>query len=171
MASTGTRSVVHRGATAAAVLVVLSTVFFGNPRSVGATTGPTYLLPPSHFYVPKKVEHLYRGQYLIKHVVPGSGLRGGALGIEVTAYHSLYGLAQFYGYDSKGYQSTWVSTLYYFHRMAHGLMTIDLLGPAGRPYLGKLYVHRAKNGDLRGQIQLGKHGKKYAIVWHKISNR
>lgn len=171
MAGAGMIGIMRRGVAAATVATALATVVFGNTRSVEATTGPTYLLPPSHFYVPKKLERLYTGQYLVKHVVQGSRLSGGALGIELTAYHSLYGLAQFYGYDSRGYQTSWVSTLYYFHRMAHGLMVVDLLGPAGRPFLGRLYVHRMKNGDLRGQIQLGKHGKKYAILWHKISNR
>ena len=48
-------------------------------------------------------------------------------------------------------------------------MTIDLVGPAGRPLLGRLFVSRNKHGDLVGQIELGQ--KRYSLSWRKISTR
>jgi hypothetical protein len=48
-------------------------------------------------------------------------------------------------------------------------MNIDLLAPAGRLLLGRLFVSRDKHGDLVGQITLGP--KRYVISWRKISTR
>lgn len=139
--------------------------------TAGATTGPSYFLPKKHPKVNNKLELLYRGQYILRNAAKPVRITGGALGVEINQNGALYGVGQFYGFDKGGYQDSWVSTLYYFQARKGGVMTVDLLGPTGKPYLGKMYLHRKKNGDLYGEIQLGKRGKRYAIAWHKISNR
>jgi hypothetical protein len=111
----------------------------------------------------------YRGQYILTAVTRSAHLSGGALGIEINDRGDLYGVGQFYGYDAQGEQASWVATLYNFHPARHGIMTIDLLAPAGRLVLGRLLVSRDKHGDLVGQITLGR--KRYSISWHKISTR
>ena len=138
------------------------------PGQAVATTGPTYFLPPARYHV-GKLARLYRGQYILQSVARGARLSGAAIGIEVNERGDLYGLAQFYGYDAQGYQTSWVATLYNFHPVAHGLMIIDVLGQTGWPLLGHLVVSRTKQGDLVGQIDLG--GRRYAIRWHKFSTQ
>lgn len=140
-----------------------------SPESASATTGPTHFLPKSHYKVAHKYELPYVGQYLLKRVDRRARLSGGAMGMEISQQGYLYGVGQFYGYDSHGYQTSWTATLYNFRKGWHGEMIIDLLGPTGRPLLGRLMLKRAKNGDLSGKIQLGR--SKYWITWHKISNR
>jgi hypothetical protein len=88
------------------------------------------------------------------------------MGIEVN-HGFLFGFAQFYGYDLEGNQTLWVNSLYNFHLTQRGVMVIDLLGPGGRPILGRLFVTRTRQGDLHGQIELSL--GTYAISWHKVS--
>jgi hypothetical protein len=134
-----------------------------------ATTGPTYFLPPARYHVASRLALRYRGQYILATVARSARLSGGALGIEINDRGDLYGVSQFYGYDARGEQASWVATLYNFHPARHGIMTIDLLAPGGRLLLGHLVVSRTKHGDLVGQIELGP--KRYAISWRKISTR
>jgi hypothetical protein len=139
------------------------------PRQASATTGATYFLPPARYHVASRLARLYRGQYVLKTVARSTHLSGGALGIEINDRGDLYGVGQFYGYDARGEQTSWVATLYNFHPGRHAIMTIDLVGPAGRPLLGRLFVSRNKHGDLVGQIELGQ--KRYSLSWRKISTR
>jgi hypothetical protein len=111
----------------------------------------------------------YRGQYILTTVAHTAHLSGGALGVEINERGDLYGVGQFYGYDGRGEQASWVATLYNFHPARHGTMIVDLLAPAGRLLLGHLFVSRDKHGDLVGQIELGP--KRYSISWRKISTR
>ncbi len=135
-----------------------------------ATTGPTQFLPNSPYRVANKYVPLYRGQYLLKTVARAARLSGAALGVEVNTKGYLAGVGQFYGYDAQGSQTSWTATLYNFHLTSHNrTMVIDLLAPAGRLLLGRLYVQRTNKGDLNGQIQLGR--ERYTISWHKFSNR
>jgi hypothetical protein len=138
------------------------------PCDVSATTGPTQFLPTTKYKVQNKVELLYTGQYVLKTVASGARLSGGAMGIEIDDNSgALYGVAQFYGYDQSGQQSTWVGTLYNFHQAGKQLMVIDILAPSGKPVLGRLFLTRSRQGDLSGQIQLP--GGKFSIIWHKLS--
>lgn len=134
-----------------------------------ATTGPTQFLPKPRYKVANKAELPYVGQYIFKKADKKAHLSGGAMGMEIDNQGYLYGVGQFYGYDSHGYQTSWTATLYNFRKGRHGEMIIDLLGPTGRPLLGREMLSRAKNGDLSGKIQFGR--SKYGISWHKINNR
>jgi hypothetical protein len=142
----------------------------GVPGHVSATTGPTQFLPAPKFKIAGNLEAAYIGQYILKSVAPGSRLSGGALGVEIDDNSgALVGVAQFYGYDAQGQQTVWVATMYNFHLVK---LTIDLVGPSGKPLLGRLYVARnTSTGDLTGSISLGNSTQKYSIVWHKISSK
>jgi len=111
----------------------------------------------------------YKGQYVLKSAAPAARLRGGALGIEPNDRGFLTGIGQFYGYDAKGQQSTWTATLYNFHLTKAHVMIFDLLTPAGASLMGRIFVTRAKSGDIAGQIELS--NGRFAIKWHKISSR
>jgi hypothetical protein len=139
------------------------------PNIASATTGPTKFLPSSKFKINNKIELLYKGQYVLRSVASAARLSGGAMGIEINDSGFLYGVAQFYGYDQQGHQSTWVGTLYNFHQTAKQVMIVDVLGPTGKPLLARLFLSRAKSGDMTGQIELP-YGR-FAISWHKLSTR
>jgi hypothetical protein len=142
------------------------------PGHVSATTGPTQFLPAPKFKVSGSLEAKFIGQYILKSVAPQSRLSGGAIGVEVDDNNgSLVGVAQFYGYDAQGQQTVWVATMYNFHELKGGQVVIDLVGPAGKPLLGRLYVTRNTAGDLIGSISLGSSTQKFPIVWHKISSK
>jgi hypothetical protein len=145
----------------------------GVPGHVSATTGPTQFLPAPKFKVSNALEAQFVGQYILKSVAPASRLSGGALGVEVDDDNgALVGVAQFYGYDAQGQQTVWVATMYDFHLVKAGEIDIDLVGPSGKPLLGRLYVTRNKTtGDLTGSISLGASTQKFSIVWHKISSK
>jgi hypothetical protein len=152
-----------------ALLGLVGCLLAPGPGHASATTGATYFLPPARYHVKSKIELLYRGQYILQTAVKAARLSGGALGIEINDRGDLYGVGQFYGYDARGEQTSWVATLYNFHPVRHGIMIIDLVGPAGRPLLGRMFVSRNKHGDLVGQIELEQ--KTYSISWRKISTR
>jgi hypothetical protein len=98
-------------------------------------------------------------------------LNGGAFGIEIDADSGyLVGIAQFFGYDPNGDQSVWVADLYNFHPTKSGKMIIDLVGPTGVPLFGRLYLTRSKDGNLVGQITLGKSPTRYAISIEKLNS-
>jgi hypothetical protein len=140
------------------------------PGHVSATTGPTQFLPAPKFKVSGSLEAKFIGQYILKTVAPASRLSGGAIGVEVDDDNgSLVGVAQFYGYDAQGQQTVWVATMYNFHELKSGKVAIDLVGPAGKPLLGRLNVTRNAAGDLIGNISLGNSSTQYAITWHKIN--
>jgi hypothetical protein len=138
------------------------------PGRASATTGPSDYLPKSKFTVASRIEHQYTGQYVFVSAGKGSLLTGGAMGVEVSADGYLYGVAQFYGYDTSGSRSLWTAVLYNFHQV-NQQMQLDILAPTGYPRLGNLSVRRAANGDLRGQIHLA--NGMFSIRWHKISSR
>jgi hypothetical protein len=160
-----------------ASIVVGAALLFGGlalgvPGHVSATTGPTQFLPAPKFKVSNALEAEFVGQYILKSVAPQSRLSGGALGVEVDDDNgSLVGVAQFYGYDAQGQQTVWVATMYNFHEMKSGQVTIDLVGPSGKPLLGRLLVKRSTTGDLLGTISLGSAPQQYAITWRKISSK
>jgi hypothetical protein len=152
-----------------AILGVLLFPAFGLVGPAGATTGPTKFLADSRYKVPSGLAGRFIGQYILKSAAKGARLSGGAMGIEVNDHGFLYGVGQFYGYDTQGHKSTWTATLYNFRQSKTQVMTYDLLGPGGSALLGRISVSRTKSGDLAGQIQFS--NGHFAIAWHKISSR
>jgi len=155
-----------------AIFCLAAIVLASGPGTASATTGPTRLLSKPKFFVNLKLAALYRGQYVLKSIGQAARIRDAAMGIEINEYNWMYGVAQFYGYDNQGFQSSWVSTLYNFHSLPSNRMNIDLLGPTGRPFLGELYLTRQKNGDLVGRILLGHlGGRTYKVSFRKVNSR
>jgi hypothetical protein len=139
------------------------------PDRVSATTGPSQFLPAPKYKVKNKTELLYTGQYVVKSVAKGARLSGGSMGIEINDDNgALYGIAQFYGYDQVGEQSTWVGSLYNFHLLKTKVMNIQVLAPSGRPVLATLALSRTAKGDLTGKIRLS--NGSFAITWQKLTS-
>ena len=151
------------------VVTLLGVLFMSGPPRASATTGDTYVLPPSRYKVPSRLFPLYHGRYSLVSVGKGSRIVYAGGFITVNNYHDLYGAFVFYGYDNQGLKSSWINLLYDFRLARHGVMVIKLYGWGG-PSLGMLFVTRTKRGDLVGQIQL-LNSKKYAISFHKDSNK
>ncbi|MGH2387196.1 MAG: hypothetical protein ACRDIE_03255 [Chloroflexota bacterium] len=155
---------------ALAVLGLSGATGIAVPGRVSATTGPTQFLPAPKYKVNNKTELLYKGQYVLKSVAKGARLNGGAMGIEINDDDgALYGIAQFYGYDRAGEQSTWVGSLYNFQLLKTKVMNIEVLAPSGRPVLAKLALSRTAKGDLTGKIHLS--NGTFAITWQKLTSR
>ena len=152
-----------------AVVALAGFLLLSGPPRVSATTGDTYVLPPSRFKVPSALFPLYHGRYSLVSVGKGAKIVYAQGFITVNNYHDLYGAMVFYGYDAQGLKSTWINLLYDFRLAQHGVMVISLYGWGG-PSLGTLFVTRTKRGDLVGQIRL-LNGKKYPISFHKDSNK
>ncbi len=134
-----------------------------------ATTGPSSNLP-STYKVSSKFAQQFVGQYILKSVPAAAHLQSAALGVEVNNNGFLYGIGQFYGYDTSGSQSSWVATLYHFHQTGKAQMTIDLLVPSTvSNLLGRLFVAPPKHNILSGKIQIGAHT--YPVSFRHISSR
>src|SRR5438067_10093949 len=152
-----------------AVVALAGFLLLSAPPRASATTGDTYVLPPSRYKVPSSLYHLYRGRYSMESVAKGAKIIYASGFITVNNYHDLYGAMEFYGYDDQGMKNAWINLLYDFRLTQHRMMVIKLYGWGG-PSLGMLFMTRTKRGDLVGQIQL-LNGKKYAISFHKDSNK
>jgi hypothetical protein len=126
-------------------------------------------MPAAHYRVDRALTQLYCGQYVLTTAARSARLSGGTLQIAVNAAGYLYGVAEFYGYDAQGYQSSLVAALWNFHLTAPSVMSIDLLSLMTWVPLGRLVVHRSSGGDLSGRLALGTHSD--AISWHKLANR
>ena len=132
-----------------------------------ATTGPSANLPAT-YKVSSKFGQQFVGQYILKSVPAAAHLQSAAMGVEVGDNGFLYGVGQFYGYDTSGAQSSWVATLYHFHQTGKAQMTIDLLAPATvSSVLGRLFVAPPKNSILSGKIQIGT--RTYPVSFRQIS--
>ena len=152
-----------------AVVALAGFLLLSGPAHVSATTGDTYVLPPSRYKVPSALFPLYHGRYSLTSVGKGARIVYAGGFISTNNYHALYGAFVFYGYDNQGLKSSWINLLYDFRLAQHGVMVISLYGWGG-PSLGTLFVTRTKRGDLVGQIRL-RNGKKYPISFHKDSNK
>jgi signal peptidase I len=151
------------------VVTLLGVLFMSRPPRVSATTGDTYVLPPSRYKVSSALFPLYHGKYSLVSVGKGSRIAYAGGFISTNNYHDLYGAFVFYGYDNQGLKTSWINILYDFRQMRNGEMAITLWG-WGSPPLGTLYVKRTPRGDLVGRIRL-LNGKSYPISFHKDSNR
>ena len=159
----------RNGATTLFATCLLAGSMFGGARVAHATTGPSANLPPT-FKVGSKFAAQFVGQYTLKSVPFASHIKSAALGVEVNDSGFLYGIGQFYGYDTAGSQSSWVATLYHFHQTGKAQMTIDLLAPAtASNLLGRLIVAPPSHNVLAGKLTL--EGRSYPIVFRRISTR
>lgn len=160
----------YSGHTVYALRLVVAIVLLGGLlplqgiRSASATTGPS-VPQPARYHVAANLARPYRGQYNMTMVARAARLRQGSMAIEINELGYLEGVAQFYGYDTHGYQTSWVAHLYDFQLVRHGVMIIALYAPTGAPLLGRLFVTRRPTGDLTGQIELDR--QRYTIDWHK----
>jgi hypothetical protein len=152
-----------------------------------ATTGDTYVLPPSKYVLPPELISRYSGSYHMTHAAPGSRLSSADMFITVNAYDSMYGGGQFYGYDNTGAQDSWTNLLYDFHlvtpsgatvtpvpwttpaQVARDRLVITLFG-WGSPSLGTLTLTRAPSGDLAGTIVLYGQARAYPVTFHRIGS-
>ena len=152
-----------------AVVALAGVLLLSGPAHVSATTGDTYVLPPSRYKVPSALFPLYHGRYSLASVGKDAQIVYAGGFISTNNYHDLYGAFVFYGYDKQGLKSSWINLLYDFHQLRNGEMAITLWG-WGSPPLGTLYVKRTSRGDLVGRIRM-LNGKSYPISFHKDSNK
>jgi hypothetical protein len=150
-----------------------------------ATTGDSYVLPPSKYVLPPELITRYYGSYHMTRAAPGSKLYAADMFITANAYGSMYGGGQFYGYDETGTQDSWTNLLYDFRfatpsgatvtpdpwttpaQVARDRLVITLYG-WGSPSLGTLTLTRAPTGDLAGTIVLYGQARAYPVAFHRI---
>jgi len=169
---------------AASALATLMPPSVPSAAAAPATTGDTYVLPPSKFVLPPELISRYFGSYHMTHAGPGSKLYAADMFITTNAYGNLYGGGQFYGYDDAGAQDSWTNLLYDFHfvtpsgvtvtpapwtppaQVAADRLVITLFG-WGSPSLGTLTLTRAPAGDLAGTIRLYGQSRAYPIAFRR----
>jgi hypothetical protein len=170
----------------AAAAGALPLALAGPPASgAPATTGDSYVLPPSRYVLPPELISRYFGSYHMTSASPGARLSSADLFITTNAYGDLYGGSQFYGYDSTGTQTSWTNLLYDFHlitasgaavtpdpwtppaQVAADRVMITLYG-WGSPSLGTLTLTRKPDGDLTGTIRLYGQSRGYPVTFHRI---
>jgi hypothetical protein len=148
--------------------LLLGLLLVVHPSAAFATTGPN-MPTPARYKVPLRLAQPYRGQYSMVMADRGARFTDGAMAIDLNAIDYLYGVIEFRGYDSRGDRTSWVTSLYDFHLVAHGRMLVNLYPPGtDTVLLGRMSVTRLANGDLMGWITLDRHS--YATRWHKNLN-
>jgi hypothetical protein len=147
------------------IALLLGLLLVVHPSAAFATTGPNSPTP-ARYKVPLRLAQPYRGQYSMVPIARGARFTDGAMAIDLNAIDYLYGVIELRGYDSRGYRTSWVTSLYDFHLVAHSRMLVNLYPPGtDTVLLGRMSVTRLANGDLMGWITLGR--PSYAIRWHK----
>jgi hypothetical protein len=135
------------------------------------TGGLPYLLPShfpaSAFPVSSAMQAQYRGQYTLKSIDQRTRLISGTIQITTEPNGSLLGLVNFYGYDSQGFQTSWLAVLYNFQPLAHNRMSVQLFTTTGQDLQDRLIVSRDAHGNLAGQLTMD--GQQYAIKWQKTA--
>jgi hypothetical protein len=182
----GRGRLLRRAATTAALTAVAAPSLVLGGGTGSATTGDSYVLPPSQYVLPMTVIKPYVGSYRIAKVAKASRLYAANVFIGQNSYHDMYGGGVFYGYDSTGAQEDWTNVLYGFHLVppagGHAVtpwttarqakrdeLIVSLYG-WGSPSLGTMWLHRKANGDLSGSIRLRNQTRRYPISFQKISN-
>jgi hypothetical protein len=125
------------------------------------------IIPPSPYHVPAAVVAQYCGRYNLRSIDWRTRLTSGYIDIARRADGSLLGLVMFYGYDPRGFQTSWLAVLSDFHVLPHHMMAIDLLSQAGQQLGDQLMVTRGTHGDLVGRLLLD--GHEDAVRWHKTA--
>jgi hypothetical protein len=182
----GRGRLLRRAAVAAALTAVAVPSLVLAAGTGSATTGDSYVLPPSQYVLPMTVIKPYVGSYRIATVAKASKLYGANIFIGHNSYRDMYGGGVFYGYDSTGSQEDWTNILYGFHLVpppgghpvtpwttaaqAKGDELVVSLYGWGSPSLGTMWLHRKPGGDLSGTIRLRNQTRRYPVSFHKISN-
>lgn len=168
----------------AALAAAVSALLAG---SASATTGDTYILPPSRYVIPPEVTGQFFGSYNMTHAGSGTKLYAANIFITSNTYGDLYGGGSFYGYDSTGAQTSWTNILYDFRlvtpdgklatpapwttagQVADDQLAVTLYG-WGSPSLGTMTLRRQRDGDLAGTIRLYGQTQSFPIGFHRIGN-
>lgn len=168
----------------AAAASVLPAVLTGPlAGSASATTGDTYVLPPSRYVIPPQVMGQFFGSYQLTSVGRGSRLYASDIFITTNSYGDLYGGGMFYGYDNTGAQTDWTNLLYDFRftsggapltltpwtkpaQVAHDTFVVTLFG-WGSPSLGTMTLRKAPGENLVGTIRLFGQTRSYPIRFHR----
>lgn len=167
----------------AAAVAAAASVLLTGPAS--ATTGDTYVLPPSQYVVPPQVMGRFFGDYQLTSVGKGTRLYAGNIFITANSYGDLYGGGDFYGYDDTGAQTDWTNLLYDFRftsggapltltpwatasQLAGDSLVVTLYG-WGSPSLGTMTLRRQPGGDLAGTIRLLGESRSYPIRFHRTN--
>ncbi|HEX6526895.1 MAG TPA: hypothetical protein VF070_43805 [Streptosporangiaceae bacterium] len=165
--------------------------------SAHATTGDTYVLPPSRYVLPPQVMSQFFGSYRLTSVGRGAKLYAADIFITSNSYDDMYGGGEFYGYDNTGAQTSWTNILYDFRLLGPGGVPLTLtpwttaaqvagddivvtLYGWGSPSLGTMTLHRVTlhgvtpgsqpAGDLAGTISLLGQPSSVPIRFHRIGS-
>lgn len=174
------------GGAVAALTMVMPCLVGVVTGTASATTGDTYVLPPSRYVVPLSVMSSYYGSYRMHSIGKGARLYAADIFITQNPYHDMYGGGSFFGYDPTGAQESWTNVLYDFHlapaaggqpvtawltpgQAARDQLIVSLYG-WGSPSLGTMWLTRSANGDLSGTIQLRGQARPYPISFRKLSS-
>ncbi|MBV9448069.1 MAG: hypothetical protein JO345_19470 [Streptosporangiaceae bacterium] len=176
----------------AAAVIAAAAMLAGNAH---ATTGDTYVLPPSRYVLPPEVMSQFFGSYKLTSVGRGARLYAADMFITSNSYDDMYGGGEFYGYDSTGAQTSWTNILYDFRLLAPGGGALTLtpwttaaqvanddivvtLYGWGSPSLGTMTLHmvtphrvtpgKQPGGDLAGTISLLGQPASVPIRFHRI---
>ena len=171
----------HKVTSLAAVISAAASLLL--PGSASATTGDTYVLPPSQYVIPPQVMGQFFGDYQLTSAGKGTRLSAGNIFISTNSYGDLYGGGEFYGYDNTGAQTDWTNLLYDFRftrggapvaltpwatagQVAGDALVVTLYG-WGSPSLGTMTLRRQPGGDLAGTIRLFGESRSYPIRFHR----
>lgn len=178
------RKLTTLAAALAAAASVLPAVLLAGPLAgpASATTGDTYVVPPSQYVIPPQVMRQFFGSYSLTSVARGSRLSAANIFITTNSYGDLYGGGEFYGYDNTGAQTDWTNLLYDFRftsrgapltltpwatagQVAHDTFVVTLYG-WGSPSLGTMTLRRLPGRNLAGTIRLLGQTRSYPIRFH-----
>jgi hypothetical protein len=172
----------------AAAVSAAAAMLAGNAH---ATTGDTYVLPPSRYVIPPEVMSQFFGSYRMTSIGRGAKLSAADMFITSNSYDDLYGGGDFFGYDNTGAQTSWTNILYDFRLLGPGGQVLTLTPwttPAqvardqialtlygwGSPSLGTMTLRKvtpgSQPGDLAGSIQLRGQSHSFPIRFHRIGS-
>jgi hypothetical protein len=109
----------------------------------------------------------YLGRYQLRQVTRGAPLDSGTMALTLNARGHLQGLLEAMGTDAHGGMTSWLVDLADFRLARAGQITGDILGQGFTLRLGRLTLSRERNGDLTGQLTLGR--AIYATQWHGVT--
>lgn len=177
----------RRTITLAAVVMAAASALLSWPLAATstATTGDTYVVPPSRYVIPPEVTGQFLGSYRMTAIGSKTVLYAADMFVTTNSFDDMYGGGEFYGYDNTGAQTDWTNILYDFRLVAPGgsVVTPDPWTTAaqvardslvltlygwGSPSLGTMTLRRQAGGDLAGSISLIGQPRAVSIRWKRI---